>query len=186
MTQLARLQSLLLQPLAASCAVLLAGTVFATHHVRPDVPLPSPALATLAQTPIAAPSAQVNVQAAAPALAIKREGTTIRIAADAASRWEAARQLAALTHVELLGQPEALADAPPITLHWQGRDVQAAWAALLGDETSHALQCDAAGCKVWVFAVGPATLPAARVALARVPDETAEAEPPRLFPVQEF
>ena len=172
---------------ALACTALLAGAAaiaLAIHQPRRQLPVDT--------APVAAPVraverlASVDAAVAALAPAVVRQGSMIHITADTASRSQVAQRLAALTHAQLLGELGALADAPPLTLHWQGSEPQAAWAALLGDETNHALQCDSAGCKVWVFVARPATEPAARIVAATLSSDRLEAEPSRLFPVEQF
>ncbi|HUG22348.1 hypothetical protein [Piscinibacter sp.] len=72
------------------------------------------------------------------------------IQAHGASRLDAAQRLAALTGSALLEQPQALASTRPLTAQWRGRDIAAAWALVLGNEASHALQCDQSRCRVWI------------------------------------
>lgn len=103
--------------------------------------------------------------AASASLEITATDGRLQIVAQAASRWDAAQQLAALTGTQLLGQPESLARSRPLALRWQGSDLRSAWLALLGDEVNHGLHCSApTACRVWVL--GPA---AAAPAVSAVP-----------------
>jgi len=98
--------------------------------------------------------------AASASLEITAADGRLQIVAQAASRWDAAQQLAALTGTQLLGQPESLAQARPLALRWQGDDLRSAWLALLGDEVNHGLHCSSpTTCRVWVL--GPAAAPVA-------------------------
>ena len=69
----------------------------------------------------------------------------------------------------MLEQPQVLSTTRPLTRHWRGRDLAEAWRQVLGDEVSHALQCDARGCRVWVLAANGPTTSAAAPALALPP-----------------
>lgn len=124
-----------------------------------------------ATTPSAAPGTPPPAHAAASAthgtLEVSFSHRSVRIESRAASRWDAARQLAELTGTQLLGQPDALLQAPPLSMTWKGRDLRAAWSVLLGNDVNHALQCDAAAgpCRVWVL--GPPAVAAADAAAPR-------------------
>lgn len=156
---------------AALIAALLAGGAAAitlqhppAQAAAPEAPTPSRHPARLWETSEDEPAAHESASArkvaepaaaaSAPrgALAMSISHGSVRIEARAASRWDAARQLAELTGTQLLGQPEALAHARPLALRWEGRDLRAAWIVLLGDEVSHGLQCAAPGaCRIWVL-----------------------------------
>ncbi|MBX3600083.1 MAG: hypothetical protein KF863_05635 [Rubrivivax sp.] len=158
----------------------------------------------LAAAAVAAPAAL----AAAPALeapagvaVVRRDGSQWVLQARAASRAEVATALATASGSQLLEQPQVLSTTRPLTRHWRGRDLAEAWRQVLGDEVSHALQCDASRCRVWVLAApaagsrAPGTA-AARAAGAGAATATAvdtvaspstagdllEPDPPGLFP----
>jgi cytochrome oxidase assembly protein ShyY1 len=157
--------------LAMAVALLALGSWALTH----DDPLSTAAASTQAAaeaTPTPAahwPAAAAPAAAAAPrtqatrltALNISLEDGEIHIDARGASRQNAALALAALTHAELQSAPGALADAPPLTLRWRGRDASQAWQAVLGADTNHALQCQGTRCRVWLAASPHTTAPAA-------------------------
>lgn len=71
--------------------------------------------------------------------------------------------------------PSALEGARPVTLRWRGRDLAAAWAAVLDGEASHAVQCAPRGCRVWVLGLLPSNplVPGQRSASPRTPPPTA-------------
>lgn len=143
---------------------------------------------------LAAPAA-----AAAASPAVWRDGEHWVLRAEAADRWAVATALAAASGSRLLEQPQALAAARPLTRHWRGRDLVEAWRQVLGDEVSHALQCDGRRCRVWVLAPtatglrapgaaaratvaqAPALEPAAQVP-SPVDHGLQEPDPPGLFP----
>lgn len=108
-----------------------------------------------------------------PALNITRHGRTWHIDATGASRLVAAQTFAQLSGSPLRGSVDALSESRPLDLHWQGRDLALAWQALLGNEVSYALQCDARRCRAWIVGDGTASpfVPAraAPVALAARP-----------------
>jgi hypothetical protein len=147
------------------------GAASALHRADPKPPAPPsmapsdhPASLWMSAAPPASPEDASIGQARGenmppPSLDIERRGGELRIDAHRASRLQAAQRLAALSGSQLLGMPDALAQAPPLTLHWQGPDARAAWSALLGDDVSHALQCDAGACRVWVAATAGAAAP---------------------------
>jgi hypothetical protein len=112
-------------------------------------------------------------------LNITRHGRTWHIAANGVSRLLAAQTFAQLSGSPLRGSVDALAESPPLDLHWQGRDPAHAWQALLGSEVSYALQCDARRCQAWIVGDGTArpiaTRHAAPVAAAARPAHTSAA-----------
>jgi hypothetical protein len=121
----------------------------------PDAVEPAPPIAPRRPAPAASASLEITAT----------DGR-LQIVAQAASRWDAAQQLAALTGTQLLGQPESLAQSRPLALRWQGTDLRSAWLALLGDEVNHGLHCSApTACRVWVLGPAPA-VPAAPAAPA--------------------
>ena len=64
---------------------------------------------------------------------------------------EAARQLAAATHTELVGA-DALHDSRRrVSLKWQGRSATDAWQQLLVNDANYAAQCDANRCQLWLL-----------------------------------
>jgi hypothetical protein len=122
-----------------------------------------------------------SVSASPRALNVVAHGGTITIDVQAASRWEAAQALARLTHTRLHEQPEALAQTRPLTLHWRGSDPAQAWALVLGAEVSHAQQCGAGQCEVWVLSSGRTGTSAAATTLS-APPHPMPPDPPGLFP----
>jgi hypothetical protein len=158
---------------AATVAALQRPEAVAPRAAEAPVPAGHPARLweTTADVPEAVEAAPASVPrraetSASGSLEITATDGRLQIVAQAASRWDAAQQLAALTGTQLLGQPESLAQARPLALRWQGSDLRSAWLALLGDEVNHGLHCSApTACRVWVL--GPATAaPAVPVAPA--------------------
>lgn len=151
-------------------------------------------LAAAAVAAPAAPAAAPAPEAPAGVAVVRRDGSQWVLQARAASRAEVATALATASGSQLLEQPQALAAARPLTRHWRGRDLAEAWRQVLGDEVSHALQCDARGCRVWVLAANGPTTSAAAPALALPPTivspaalrtssaDVLEPDPPGLFP----
>lgn len=84
-----------------------------------------------------------------------------------ASRLEAARQLALQSGSTLHGSLELLAQAPPLTLRWQGRSLAQAWGQVLGADLNYALQCRRDACEAWIVAA--ATHDAAAASLRAAP-----------------
>ena len=130
-----------------------------------------PALRTVLAVALAA---AVSAAAAAPdgGWRVAREGSDWVIEASAGPREAIARRLAELSGSTwaFAAGPSALAGARPMTLRWRGRDLAAAWAAVLEGQVSHAVQCAPRGCRVWVLGLlpsAPAT-PVASAALTRV------------------
>lgn len=83
---------------------------------------------------------------------VTRLGREWRIDAMGASRLMAAQRLAQASGSLLLGDVAILAEARPLDLQWQGRDVAGAWRAVLGSEVSFATHCASPSrCRVWVL-----------------------------------
>lgn len=82
----------------------------------------------------------------------------IVIRAQQASRWLVVRQLAEATGSRLHAESHVLAQARPLSLHWQGSDIRSAWTAVLGQEVGSALACSRARCQVWLVASTPANM----------------------------
>lgn len=158
--------------LAAAAMVLSMGAAAAVAALQdrpPAEPPAVPAMATVGHparlwettadvaAAVEAAPARVPGPAAPGALEISVTDGRLQIVARAASRRDAAQQLAALTGTPLLGQPESLAQSRPLTLRWEGSDLRSAWLALLGDEVNHGLHCSAtAACRVWVLGLAAA------------------------------
>ncbi|HEY0858745.1 MAG TPA: hypothetical protein VGE16_16900, partial [Albitalea sp.] len=129
--------------------------------------VPAEALQALATPP---PAPTGSAPAAHGPLAVRLVDGELRIEARSASRHDAARLLAQLTGTTLAGDPDTLARARPLTLQWSGRDLRAAWLAVLGDEVSHGLQCEAIGvCRVWMIGPSPASANETAVAAEAAP-----------------
>lgn len=162
---------------AAAIAALLGGAAAAYAMVRPaarpiaapeaTIPARHPARlwetsaddmpAEELQAPATPPALPAASAPAAPgALAVRLVDGELRIEARGASRRDAARLLAELTSSALHAEPDMLAQARPLNLHWSGRDLRVAWRAVLGDEVSSGLQCAARdACRVWILGPPP-------------------------------
>ena len=114
--------------------------------------------------PVAAPVPAPTGTAIATALRVERIGGVWRIRAESASRYEAARELAALSGTEVPSGANALRAARPLNLRWEGRDLAAAWQAVIGNEASYALQCRPGRCTVWIVDPNPAAANSAAAA----------------------
>ncbi|HEY6354608.1 MAG TPA: hypothetical protein VIY30_08975 [Burkholderiaceae bacterium] len=84
-------------------------------------------------------------------LAITHVGSKWRIDAVAASRLDAAQQLAQMSGTLLFGSPSSLAHSRPLDLHWEGADLGAAWRAVLDGELNYAVQCQRDRCRAWMI-----------------------------------
>lgn len=124
-----------------------------TPHVLAPWERPATVPAQAASAPGPAAQAQPD-----PALTLRRHADgEIFIEARAASLGEAATALSALTQSELrLGSRHALPESRTLTITWRGHDVGQAWQALLGAGASHAMQCQAQRCRVWLLSAGAA------------------------------
>lgn len=83
-------------------------------------------------------------------LTVAPDGAGWRIDAIAASRTATIVEFARVTGTQLFGM-DSLPGAPPLDLHWQGRDIAAAWVAIFGNEVGYALQCHGRHCRAWIF-----------------------------------
>ena len=130
---------------------------------------------------------RISVASSPSSLNIRREGAWWHIEATAASRLDAARELARLNGLPIRGATALLVDAQGLDLHWKGRDPAAAWRAVLGTEVNYALQCAGGHCTVWIIpgdeprngSPAHATITALVGAGSSAPDNAAEAPPPR-------
>jgi hypothetical protein len=84
-------------------------------------------------------------------LAITRVGSKWCIDAVAASRLDAAQQLAQMSDTLLFGTPSSLAHSRPLDLHWEGTDLGVAWRAVLDGELNYAVQCQRDRCRAWMI-----------------------------------
>lgn len=120
----------------------------------------APAVGTAAEPAAAVPLSPAPLATMTETLLeIDRHGERLELRFQRASRAEVVRRLAKLTGTQILGSTRALADARPLTLHWQGRDLGEAWRHVLGDELGHVLACAGRNaCRVWLLpaAQGPA------------------------------
>lgn len=96
--------------------------------------------------------AEVAASPAPVTLFVGRSDRLWSLDAQGASRMEAARQLALQSGSTLHGSVDLLAQAPPLTLRWQGRSLAQAWAQVLGADLNYALQCRRDGCEAWIVA----------------------------------
>ncbi|TXC62041.1 hypothetical protein FSC37_22875 [Piscinibacter aquaticus] len=144
-------------------------------------PMPRDPLPPLADAPAdddagpAPPSPVPSMPAAAPSLALERQGADWQLSARGVARDEVVQRLAEASGATLHGWPDAAAGARPVQLHWQGRSLAQLWPIVLGPELNFALQCRRERCDVWILgAVRPAP-----AAIAPSPP-SASFEPPAL------
>lgn len=109
---------------------------------------------------------------------IARERGLWRIRADAASRYEAARELAEMSGTRLPTGIEALRSTRPLDLQWEGRELAQAWQAIIGNEANYALQCAQNRCTAWILAMA-SSIGDRPVSQARASTVTPVAPPPR-------
>lgn len=114
--------------------------------------------------PVPTPAPTGTGTATATALRVERTRGVWRIRAELASRYEAARELAALSGTEVPSGANALRAARPLNLRWEGRDLAATWQAVIGNEASYALQCRPGRCTVWIVDPNPAAANSAAAA----------------------
>ena len=176
--------------IAVGIVAVIVATVFA-KSVPATVPPPPASSAndvvddSPAELVLAAPRPSRAPMASS--LNVRRQGAWWHIEAVAASRLDAARELARLNGLPLRGATTWLLGAQALDLHWQGRDPAAAWRAVLGTEVNYALQCDDGHCTAWIIqgdesthgSPSQATNAALAGAGSSAPDNAAEAPPPR-------
>lgn len=155
----------------------------------PCQPRPHAALHRLLAAPLAAlAAASVSFSAAADP-AVQRSAAGWLIQPQGRSLAQLAAELAAQSGSELLGNPNALSQAPaPRWARWQAATLDEAWQALLDGTVNHARRCQgrgaAARCRLWLAGGAVRTAAAAApfqvlpVAAVRTP----QADPPGLFP----
>ena len=125
------------------------------------------------------------------AISVSREDSHWVLQARGMPRGQLARQLATQSGTVLNASLTAMDRAAPAVVMLRTRSLSDAWRAVLGDEFSHAVMCDAGRCKVWVTGllprgtaqapaqqskgpVGPSTSPMAQPVIT--------SDPPGLFP----
>ncbi|HSV69548.1 MAG TPA: hypothetical protein VLI72_05510 [Methylibium sp.] len=177
--------------LMASLAVAtgVAGAV-ATQRLQPAVAATgtSPPAAPRPRPVVAAPSTPPRPMARAPRAVVPaatqtvlREGDEWVIELVATSLGDAARSLAGPSGTLLSPDTLAALDAAgPVTRHWRGRELGAAWRALLGDGINHALQCGSRSCRLWALGAAAAATGATPPPAAPLPPA-----PPGLFSTQQ-
>jgi hypothetical protein len=149
--------------------------------------MPKEPVAAVPATPAQEQPAVVSPSATAPvvspaALTVTRQGGMIRIDATNAPLADAVRALAQATRTTIQGDEALAVIGTPVTLHWQGTDIAAAWDALLGRFASIGVSCRGAGCDVWIVGVTPPPAATPRTASAApgmaavVADQPAAAE----------
>jgi hypothetical protein len=167
---------------AALAAVVSKTATQGSEASQPDadqsVPAMAQAEASAASVMTPEPSAPEPAAAMPSTLTIVRVASEWRIDAVAASRADAAQQLARLSGTPLLGAASLLAQARPLNLHWQGRDLAAAWQAVFGAEINYALQCKRDRCRAWFIGLPAQTAATAAQAIDIEPEQTA-AQPTR-------
>ena len=141
----------------ALVAAALAAVVATTAPRRWEFAAPANAVPPVVPPP-KAPSTEMSVQEQPSvvrpvkgSLEITRVGSEWRIDAVAASRLDAAQQLAEMSGTLLFGSPSSLAHSRPLYLHWEGADLGAAWRAVLDDELNYAVQCRRDRCRAWMI-----------------------------------
>ncbi len=147
------LVSLLAAALFAAMAV--AKTTAAARAV-PAEPMQPPASlpAVVVASEVEAPDPPAPPTVTPPGLVFERQGAGWRLAANGAVRQEVVRRLVEASGSRLYGSPDAMADARPLRLQWQGRALAQVWPLVLGPDLSYALQCRRDRCDVWIL--GPA------------------------------
>jgi hypothetical protein len=90
-----------------------------------------------------------------PAPVMKAQGGAWVVQAQHMQRGQLAQELARLSGTALLASPALMDRAAPATVQLRTRSLADAWRAVLGNEFSHALMCDAVNCKVWVTGLLP-------------------------------
>ena len=130
-----------------SAMALAATRQQAVRHLPAPEPLRAPATAqpvepleAMAPTPAAAVSAN----------GIHRQAGQWQVDAQGMPRGLLVQQLAQLSGSRISVSPGLLDLAPAVTLHLRTPNLADAWRALLGDDFSHALLCQAQACQVWV------------------------------------
>lgn len=139
--------------LLLAAGLALGAIVLARPDVVADAPAPSAPVQQATSTP-GPPRAHAAVPRAMPALLVGFEHGVWVIRAEAASRLDAALQLARLGGLPLRGDPTLLAGTRALTLDWEGRDPAFAWRAVLGDTVDYTLQCDGPRCQVTLLRRG--------------------------------
>lgn len=107
----------------------------------------------------------------------QRSGHLWSLHVQGGDRTRIAAALAAASGTEVRGDWQALAAAPLPRWHLQALPLAQAWRAVLGPNTDHALQCDAAGrCRLWLLTPAAASSrPAAAAVQGSPPRQRAEA-----------
>ena len=86
--------------------------------------------------------------------AIFRDADGIHIDARGMPRMQAVESLAALTRARIANGADLLAHAPPLDLHWDGRDATEAWRRVLaGAGLRYGVACDASACTIRISSI---------------------------------